>query len=81
MICAPPGKIWVGMALAAGCEEEVGTALRVETEMGWDVPAMEDVKVCREDGEITCTCSITKAELLQLVKKCMENLYFTPVSW
>lgn len=63
MICAPPGRIWVGMALVAGWAVEVGTALRAETEMGWDAPAMEDVRVWREDGEITCTCSARKAKL------------------
>lgn len=57
MIWAPPGRICVGMALVAGWAEEVGTAFKVETDIGWDAPAMEDVRVWREDGEITCTCS------------------------
>lgn len=68
IICAPPGSIWVGMAEVLGWDVDVGTALRADTDMGCDPHPRDDVKLCSDDGESTCTCRRN-----HVVKLCVKS--------
>lgn len=46
----------MGMAVVVGWDVDVGTALRADTDMGCDPHPRDDVKLCSDDGESTCTC-------------------------